>query len=657
MPEPILPLPAGADYSFWTGEVERADREYDAHKTKWQENLDYYTGQPLASPPETDYVNVNVDFYQVEQKLAQLFYETPELQVTAKPALVGAESILQTHRQLLNEVMGPDHADVLTTIHKAIKECLCTSGFGATKICYQPTVKAVPAPQQFGAMLGLQPDVQVPIYEEWIWTDISSSKLRIPADFKSSNYDKAPWLGFRFRMPLTVAQSTLMLPADFTGTTTKDEHQYQSTETTNETAGLHYVDGIEIWYRAAMFDSNILHPEAFRRLVLIDGLDQPAAHADSPYQTFDGQGRLTPDSMIGNPIHIFAIRDVPDSAYVPSDSQMTRPLVKELCRFRTQMVKERDANRPRVLYDSDKLPPEVIAKMASGEIGDLIPTEGGALAQGVQSIMAVVQQGQSPRQTYLANDIITRDIEKTHAIDASGAGVTDTQDETATKTATVDRNRAVRLDAERARILRQYLKGVAKFSALVVRYLTPDLAARYVGPQAAQAWAQAKAQIAMGFTAKPDSQIRLDAAQERRYALQLYQMCAQDPNVVRVELLKDLFMKAGRDPAKLVVEQLPEKTPEPNISYRFNGEDLYNPMVREILAQAGVKISQDSIDQSASQMYKQVALGLRDVSGKAVPPTPRPMEHVGPAQQVRSLSKQQGDETGQRPGPAVGAAA
>jgi hypothetical protein len=105
------------------------------------------------------------------------------------------------------------------------------------------------------------------------------------------------------------------------------------------------------------------------------------------------------------------------------------------------------------------------------------------------------------------------------------------------------------------------------------------------------------------------------------------------------------------------VEQLPEKTPEPNISYRFNGEDLYNPMVREILAQAGVKISQDSIDQSASQMYKQVALGLRDVSGKAVPPTPRPMEHVGPAQQVRSLSKQQGDETGQRPGPAVGAAA
>ena len=59
---------------------------------------------------------------------------------------------------------------------------------------------------------------------------------------------------------------------------------------------------------------------------------------------------MSADSMIGNPIHPLTLRTVPDKSYVPSDCQMTRPLTREECRFRTQMLKERDMNRPRILY-------------------------------------------------------------------------------------------------------------------------------------------------------------------------------------------------------------------------------------------------------------------------------------------------------------------
>ena len=78
------PLPSHAPLGFWLSEVERAQAQVDVRKTECQENLDYYTGKPLASAPDSHYVNVNVDFYQVEQKLAQLFYETPDLQIEAK---------------------------------------------------------------------------------------------------------------------------------------------------------------------------------------------------------------------------------------------------------------------------------------------------------------------------------------------------------------------------------------------------------------------------------------------------------------------------------------------------------------------------------------------------------------------------------------------
>jgi hypothetical protein len=270
--------------------------------------------------------------------------------------------------------------------------------------------------------------------------------------------------------------------------------------------------------------------------------------------------------------------------------------------------------------------------------------------------MAEVVKGQSPRQTYTQNDYIERDIQKTLGLDDAGIGLSDETTETATKTAEVARSRNVRLANERRKVLEWYLKGVAKFSALVCRYMTPDVLATFLPPQDVQtwmSWPKDRLDFRMAFTAKPDSQVRLDMAQERRTLLSVYQMTANDPHVVRIELLKRLLEMHGFDPQDVVTDKVPEQTPDPKLAFSFQGEDLYNPMVREILAQSGLAISQESVDAAASQLFKQVALGVRDVSGRAITPTARPMGHGGPAEQVRPLSKQQGDLTGERPGPSM----
>jgi hypothetical protein len=678
----------------WKQELERSRRFAETYWPDWEASLNYYIGKsPDAADANADkqsYVNINADFYNVELKVAQLFYETPNLTLTAKgdfraPAPAqpmpgmppqptpDPTSIIHAHRELLNELLGPNHANVLPTIHKAIKDCLLTAGCGVTKIMYTPTMQTVPSPLSPAAPAApaalpdatgdmgapVQPTmIEFPVDEQWSWERVPSKKFRIPADFHSTDFDKSPWLAMDFRMPLSMAKRTLKLPEDYNGTTERDDKVLNDIDVKNQdTSQVPYIDGTEIWYLAHIFDSDVIHPGLIRRHVIVDGVDGfVEKDTQSPFQTLLPNGRLSADSMRGYPLHVLTLRDVPDSAYVPSDSAMARPLVRELCKFRSQQVMERDANLPRFLYDSSKITPTTLQKIIDGTIGSMIAVEEGMLDQGAERIIAQVTQGSQTRGSYAANDYIQRDLDKTLGIDATGAGVKGEGTSTATEIATIDKQRNVRLDNERRRVLAWYLKGVEKFSALVCARMTPQLAVPFIGQQAANTWAGWDKQKWDGrfvFNAKADSQIKLDAAAERKFALDLYTFVARDPNVNRVPILRNLLEKANVDPGEVLVTQPPKKQEDPALAFSFRGEDLLGPQapqVREILAQAGIQISPQAIGESANQLFQQVTLGLRDASGKATPAVNGPQAHPGPAEQVRPLSQQSADQTGQRAG-------
>ena len=137
----------------------------EPHATKWQENLNYYTGTPLDSAPTSDFVNVNVDFYETEQKNAQLFFETPELQFTPGAGFDATASGVIAFRKLMNVLLGADYVDALEAILGSLKRCTTTSGTGATIIGYQPTIQEVQPFEQPGAILGLSQPVPVPVPE------------------------------------------------------------------------------------------------------------------------------------------------------------------------------------------------------------------------------------------------------------------------------------------------------------------------------------------------------------------------------------------------------------------------------------------------------------------------------------------------------------
>lgn len=666
----------------WKSEIEHSRALAQSYWQGWQDNLDFYTGKSsdaaYVNKSGGEFININADFTNVEVKGSQLFFEQPELQLTAKGAFqtpppaapmpgqppqpqLDGPSIIASHRELLSELLGSDHADALTTVQKAIKDCLATAGVGATKICYEAAMETIQTPPELAMLL---PDaghtLDRPVDEQWKWERIPSKKFRIPADFKDTDFDKAPWLAMEFRMPLAQGQRLFNLPSDFEGTSARDDKRLDEghTSASHDESGLRYLEGTEIWYYAHMFDKHVVNPRAIRRHVVVEGVEGFVEKkiGENPYQTLLPNGRLSTDSMIGFPIHVLAIRNVPDSAFVPSDETMTRPLVRELCRFRTQQVLEREANILRFGYDVAQVPPETVKRIEEGTIGIMIPFPAGAMAVGMDKLIQQISKGSQSRDSYTANDYVQRDLDKTLGIDAMGSGVQGNSRATATEINVVDRVRSVRLDGEQRQVLSWYLKGVQKFSALVCRYMTPELAVPYIGEAQAQTWATWDKKTwdgRMVFKARPDSQLKLDGAAERKYYLDLYQFLAKDPNINRVELLRELVQRANLDPTKLIVTQLPPKPDIPNLGFTFKGEDLLGPQaqqVREILAQGGITISQEAIDASASQLFQQMQMGIRDASGQMVKATPN-REHGGTTEKVRPLNQQSADLSGQRSGP------
>ena len=143
------------------------------------------------------------------------------------------------------------------------------------------------------------------------------------------------------------------------------------------------------------------------------------------------------------------------------------------------------------------------------------------------------------------------------------------------------------------------------------------------------------------FTAKPDSAIRQDAAADRKEALDRYQLMANDPNVNRQELLRDLLLKSNLDPSTILVQPQPAKPAPPTVAISFSGEDL-NPLslsypgVYAVLTSSGVQ----GLPQPPPHP---VPMG---VGGGMGPPA----EHPGSVARVSPLNQHAQDASGQLAG-------
>jgi hypothetical protein len=691
----VLPL-APQQIEQWRERVKRAEqRQKDYHKW-WDKALSNYAPSVKETPESYQLkIRTNRAFTIVERKGASLFYRRPEVTVVPSPMLDSVPdgaAMASAHAGIINEKLGVDGVDAKALARDVIFDWELF-GAGWCKLFYQsftaPTERET-SPAIVDPISGAEiapavmETVDVPIKGECGIEAYSPRQQLIPADFHSTRFDKAPWLGVRFQMPLAEAKRRWKdrIREDFQGSDKGGEESEQRFDhgASGDGPKVDMVSGTEIHYRSYLFREDIAHPDHLTRIVFIDGIKEPVEHRNSPDQDIITPewiaelpearemhrariGALTPDSLIGYPYHPLVIRTLTDSAYVMSDVAVALPLTQELDKSREQRVIQRDINLTKGYYNTSKFSPEDVDKAAKAAQGGLVGLPPEAF-EGPKVGIEWQEHSTYPPDNDRADAIIDNDLSRTFGIDGTTSGTADPSVNTATEASLRQANVNERLGWEQSFVADWYVKLVTKFSTLVQRYLSVEDAALIVGQEAAVAWDQWRKRVParIAFSILPDSSLRNDTPLDRKQLMDLFTYLANDPTLNRPYLVERLLLRYHLDPQKAILpkEQWPQpQPPEPKLPFSFglNGEDMsplspQSPIAVEVLSQAlqkiGIQIHPDTIKAAMALGAVAQMRAVQDASvehgqkmaSKGIPP------HGGKLPQVESLDKHAAQETG-----------
>lgn len=649
--ESMIPLPPDGfgSFAWWEDVIKGAEDVRDPYLSDWQTNVQRYLGKTKRG---SDEIAVNVDFYNTEQKKAQLYFRTPEIQLTAKqPQLEDAVVIFQA---VVNHYLGPQKTNLFATMDECLFDVLCPAGLWACKIGYEAIqdgtvmvqVGMAPGAPPMGDVIGLSPTPMVPdlqpapriIHERYFIDRISPAKLLRPREFHDSDHDKAWMLGFEFVEDLEVAKRKGWVPEDFQGSG-EDKHRLTPEPNGSETRPI--VIAREIWYRAARIDPTEKHPERFRQLLLIDGLKQPAIHRNSPYQKFDeATGKLVA-GMRGNPIQVGTLRYVADSAFPPSDCTISRAQVDELSDARTHFAKQRRKNISLRWFDRNRVDPTDIDRIKRADIQGLIPLDGNG-----NEIIGEVARADMPKENLAIINVIQQDVDKEWALGGNQNGVTEDTVRSATELSIIQNNINVRQDYERAKLLAQVIRIAEKLGSLIQLFADQEDYIEIVGEDGAkrlEAWDKTRIQGEFAYSAKPDSTQRLDAAQDRKQYNDYLNFNAKNPNINLVELTRIGAQKYNYDPQRIVTQPPPPSPTVESFAVSAKIEDFAGPaghVAFKMATQVGWKLVPDDLALAQVQGVKMAQAEQAQAE----------QQHGGTADKADVLSKHSGEETGQLPG-------
>lgn len=636
--------------TFFLKEIERARQAREHRIAEWQvkENIKRY------QPAEKGAVGVNtgVDFRDVERKAADLFFGLAEVSLVADDDEAAQEAAL-LHQQFINGMLSDQKMDAKATADKAVLDCLLVIQPAVTKFGYIPTTVDVPHPQT-----GMP--TPIVIHEEMFFSRVSGQAGLIPVDFKDTDYDKSPWLGYDWKMACSAARREFKLPDGWEPprgaerkTTFADDAATPSGDSDPQCSGT------TLYYRTYLFDETVRHPDLIRELVFIDGYQEgPVKHEDLQCQRVEQRpghpniGRLTADSCIGFPVHLLAVRDFPDSAHVPADSSLTGPLTGEVNDYMTLAKSQKESNRLVMLVDVDKIDANAMEKIRSldplAKLGlSLIPVQGGALSN-PDSVMKQVPTLEFGRETYLGLDRFERFRNQILGISENGGAATTQTRRTATETNAVQQNMGARFEKERKRVLKWWLKGIQnKLSPMLIRY-GDRLAVEILGPAKGAKWVQYRDAEMLGsfrFKLSVDSGRYQDIEETRRQKFQALNLLAKHQRMNQDFLLEEVCDAMGWDRTKAILPPPEPRAETVKGALSFNGQDLMGPqapMVVEALQQMGIKFSPTAV----ANVLARAAMIPPPTDGAGIDATNPNPPHGGAADTAERIDKHQLQESG-----------
>lgn len=643
------PLPEEA-LKQWETRIERGIAKDKLYHPQSERALKRYA-KALSPTPGQDEFDPLLDYSHVEGRKAQLYHRTPEinlLPIDPQDMQVPYNVLLPLREKVLNFELGPERANAKRALHKTLVDTLAASGDMTLKLGFEAVKLPVPPDPMTGQY---QIDsTGMPVTEVVVWSRrfieaVSSKRLVKPADFRDTDFDKAPWLAVRGCLPVPTAKRLgWTLPELYDGTAPDKELYFDDGSSTQEyDANDPQVEYTEIWYKASLYDEAVFNPELYRCLILVKGSEVPALHVDSPYQTLDPQGALTDDSMIGSPIHVDTLRDLPDSAHVPSDLVIGERLSDELTKFRTGLMRLRRSRRSITAVNAE-LGQIVIDKIAENSGPVPLPSEyfdGSNASRAIQ----ISQAGTEPRDNYSAQTIIQSDWDNAMGSSANQRGQYKQGKTTATESRIVQGNASARANTDEDRVREYVVRLIRKFDAIVQRTMTQQEVTKVLGQQGAtlyRQWAALPGRYA--YKIQPDSGRYVDAEEYRTQKVNEYNLLRKDPLINGAELTRAVVTALGYDAGKLVPQDAATEKPEaPKTSFSLS-LDTAPPVPMKLaitlLEQSGFVIPPDL--QKALLIQSALNEQMQEVEAQAK----NNPEHGGPANKTERIDKRQESRTG-----------
>lgn len=631
--KPDVPKYAKQFREFLTASVQHRE----SFLKDWKQNVANRVMKPFVEGSLTDdTVAVPEDWARTKQKTAQLAYQVPRIIASPKnPVHAPAAPVFQAvmnqklHKEVRAEIMLDE---CLADVVNAAGIMVSFVGIDITTEPVEiPAIDVSTLPPEQAAMLMQSGEMEMttverPIYKCYKWRRISPAAFLWPAEFSGSDWDEAPWLGYESWMLLEEAKKRFNLPADFKAGETKpsllseDITEGEGRAKANDT----YVKLQTIIYNAYLYHEESKHPEHLRRLVFVEGHEKPVLDEDLPWQQyvepsivdakFDEQGNETepareiPGHYIGvrkNPIRVETLTYVSDLAIPPSDSKVGRSQVKELVKSRSQMIRQRERSIPVRWFDTNRLDPQIGERLKRGEWQDMIPVNGPG-----ERVIGEVSRAQWPRENFEFQNVIGQDLDRGWSLSNNQLATQSGENRSATEAKIIQSASQIRLEYEKTRVARFVLGGVEVLAGLVQIFTDTTDYIEIVGPDGnkkLETWDRSTVNIDVAFDIVPDSADRIDPSVRQERILKLYNLAANDPTINREALTKELVESYGMDPSVVMKKPEPPKEEPPNVSYRFSGEDMLNPMAVALMLKANPDLGPDQIKAAAMMIKDSIA--------------------------------------------------
>ena len=610
----------------------------------WRDNVAYRKLKPFKDDVEQDRVAVPIDWSYTKAKIAALYSQTPTVNLTPKnPRYAAAVPVFSKE---LNDVLQRE-ARVAVAMEEALADAVNAAGLGAVMTGYMATFEDVQVPAVDPAMLPPQMQlaiqmgaaelpmetVQRPVSERFYANRISPAHLIWDTTFKGSDFDDASFIGHEGDLTwaqakrafnLTDDQKEDVLAADTSERLDDDDDDQRN----DQSLKVHFT---EIFYKASDFDPEEKYFDKLRRIVFVEGIDDPVIHEDLKWQEFDeDSGQYV--GVCKFPIRVLTLTYISDEAIPPSDSEVGRPQVDETMRSRSQMIQQRDRSIPIRGFDPNRVDPLVAANLQKGNWQGFIPVTGNG-----QSAIWEVARANYPREDWEFDRVTRADLQEAWQVGANQTGSFASGERSASEAQIVQQAFSTRVGFERAKVAK-FFTGIAEnIAGLMQLFYDKPNEVPLVGEEAAQqidsVWDRSKvAGAKFVFSIIPDSTVLLEANQKVDRLMKFINLTGKSGFVNVEPIIAEIAALSGIDPAMVMTKPNPPAPDQPNISYRFSGaEDLLNPIALAALIKAGQAPGPQEIAAAKAM--------LADAMAPAQPMLPEGMAPGGPEMGVEPLAE------------------